>query len=121
MATAPNERPNDPNQEPDIQNTDDAYYDWVLRILRILLVIMLLWTFVNIALLISSRVQARYWGALDRINSISSISTDISILKPANWGLPESLRPNLDEPTATINYTDLNKWNESIEWRHVYE
>lgn len=121
MATAPNERPNDPNQEPDIQNTDDAYYDWVLRILRILLVIMLLWTFVNIALLISSRVQARYWGALDRINSISSISTDISILKPVNWDLPESLRPNLDEPTATINYTDLNKWNESIEWRHVYE
>lgn len=121
MATAPNERPNDPYREPDIQNTDNAYYDWFLRIIRILLVIMLLWTFVTIALLTSSRVQTRYWGTLDRINSTFSISTDISILKPANWGLPESLRPNLDEPTATINYTDLNKRNKSIEWRHVYE
>lgn len=121
MATAPNERPNDPNQKSDVQNTDDAYYDRILRILRISLVIMLLWTVVNIALLISSRASVGNWGGPGKNNSISSLATDVSILRPANWILPESLRLNLDEPTATINYTDLNKWNESIEWRHVYE
>ena len=104
MATH-DERPNDPNQKPDTQNTNDVYDDLFLRILRVTLVIMLLLTLVNVILLINSKIPAKRFSTLSKVDSISSISPDPAILQPVNPLFFENLRLNLDESNPPTNYT----------------
>ena len=55
MPNNPAEHPQEPRQNPDAQEKENLFYDGILRVLRIALGCMLIWTAVSLVMLINSR------------------------------------------------------------------
>lgn len=121
MANTPGKRPNDPNQQPELQDTEDSFYDVLLWILRIALILMVILTLINFTILSQSHVPLWKTQNIGRIESITLVSDSRVILKPVAWTLPDALRPKMNEPIPFADYTHLISLNDTTNRRFAHE
>ncbi len=121
MADTPGRCPNDPNQKPGMQDTEDSFYDVLLWILRIALILMVILTLVNFAILSQSHVPLWEIRNISTIDSITPVSDPRGILKPVAWTPPNALRPKMNEITHFTDYTHPISLNDTTDRRFAHE
>lgn len=80
MFENPDQHPQDSNQEPETREEEEMFYETVVCFLRIVLIVLLLWTFSNLSMLarLNSEIHALSSGRLISIQTTNATDRRIT-------------------------------------------
>ena len=121
MANTPGDHPHDPDQKPGTQDTKDSFYDVLLWVLRIALILMVVLTIINFSLLAQSKVPFREITSLSKSDPIPFDATLDGILEPVPCIPSDMLRPKMNATIQSTDYTHFISISDETIRRYAYE